>query len=217
MRNISVLVGSLVIFASCTTMKGTPVKSESLPVAKSGSPRFIEDIRINPAGSSTTVENPSFTLKRNAIAKNTGTSSIEGLNALQFKYGILINSPVESLSNEKLLLFLEDWYGTPYRYGGSSKTGIDCSAFTNFLMTDVYGVQIPRTSRDQFQVCKQIDREELREGDLVFFKNRGRISHVGVYLGNNKFAHASTSSGVMISDLAENYFSRRYAGSGRVL
>ena len=198
-------------------MKGTPVKSESLPVAKSGSPRFIEDIRINPAGSSTTVENPSFTLKRNAIAKNTGTSSIEGLNALQFKYGILINSPVESLSNEKLLLFLEDWYGTPYRYGGSSKTGIDCSAFTNFLMTDVYGVQIPRTSRDQFQVCKQIDREELREGDLVFFKNRGRISHVGVYLGNNKFAHASTSSGVMISDLAENYFSRRYAGSGRVL
>lgn len=128
-----------------------------------------------------------------------------------------MDKPVETIWNDRLITFLEDWYGVPYRYGGATKKGIDCSAFTCELMDDVYGVTLPRTSRDQYKAASQISKKSLEQGDLVFFNTRGRgISHVGVYLGNNKFVHASTSSGVMISDLDENYFSKRFSGSGRI-
>lgn len=143
-------------------------------------------------------------------------AQVELISPWIFKYAILMNVPVEDLNNLKLYSFLHEWYGTPYKYGGASKKGIDCSAFTLFLYDIVYNIKIPRTSREQFSFLKRIGRPDLTEGDLVFFKEKTRITHVGVYLGNNKFAHASTSRGVMISDLDELYFSRRYAGAGRL-
>ncbi|MBC7826855.1 MAG: C40 family peptidase [Chitinophagaceae bacterium] len=115
-----------------------------------------------------------------------------------------------------MLEFIEEWYGTPYRYGGTSKQGVDCSAFVNFFMSAVYGLSVPRNSKEQYSAAKKIKKKQLEEGDLVFFNTRGGVSHVGVYLGNNKFAHASTSSGVTISDLDDDYYDRRYVGSGRV-
>lgn len=127
-----------------------------------------------------------------------------------------MDQPIETVWNQKLFLFIEDWYGIPYRYGGETKKGIDCSSFACQLMTEVYGVTLPRRSIDQYYRGERIGKKDLEQGDLVFFNTTGRISHVGVYLGNNKFAHASTSSGVMISDLDDSYFSKRYAGSGRV-
>ena len=127
-----------------------------------------------------------------------------------------MNQPVESVGNEKLFVFLDDWFGIPYRYGGSTRKGIDCSAFACQLMSSVYAVSMPRTSRDQYDNCQRISKKNLHEGDLVFFNTTGRISHVGVYIGNNKFAHASTSSGVTISDLDDYYFLKRYAGAGRI-
>lgn len=142
--------------------------------------------------------------------------AIESMNALQFKYAILLNLPVESILNSRLLLFLDNWYGTPYRYGGTSRKGIDCSAFVNYFMAAVYGVTIPRNSKDQYNAAKKIKKKQLEEGDLIFFNTRGGISHVGVYVSNNKFAHASTSSGVTLSDLDDDYFAKRYIGSGRV-
>jgi cell wall-associated NlpC family hydrolase len=79
------------------------------------------------------------------------------------------------------------------------------------------GLSISRTCREQYADTRRIKKSQLQEGDLVFFKTRGKsISHVGIYLRNNKFIHASTSSGVMISDLNEDYFDARYAGAGRI-
>ena len=205
------------LLASCTSMK----KSTSAATVgektekKTRNPKFLDNIRINPAAH-TAVAKADKKTEKNTASGTSSISVIESCNVLQFKYSILINTPVELLSNYKLLQFIDEWYGTPYRFGGSTKTGVDCSAFTSFLLTNVYGVTIPRTSKEQFDVSQRIDKNELQEGDLVFFNSKGRINHVGVYVGNNKFAHASTSSGVMISDLDEAYFSKRYAGSGRV-
>ena len=129
-----------------------------------------------------------------------------------------MDAPVEELNNEKLIHFIDDWYGTKYRLGGEDKNGVDCSAFVQSFMLSLYGVGLPRTSKEQYAASNRIKKADLSEGDLVFFHTRGKgksISHVGVYLRNNKFIHASSSGGVMISDLTEEYFRQRYVASGR--
>lgn len=142
---------------------------------------------------------------------------IERSRDLQFKYSLYMDVPVELLTDTLLLSFMDEWYGVRYRYGGSTKQGIDCSAFSSELLNYVFGYQVPRTVREQYQACTLLTKEELREGDLVFFNTTGGISHVGVFLMNNKFVHASSSSGVMISDLNETYFAKRFLGGGRVI
>jgi lipoprotein Spr len=110
------------------------------------------------------------------------------------------------------------WLGTPYRYAGNSEHGIDCSGFVNMLCNRVYGINPgARSSTDIYERVDHIDREDLQEGDLIFFRiHRRRISHVGIYLGNSLFVHASTSRGVIISNLNEPYYKRYFAGAGRI-
>jgi lipoprotein Spr len=105
--------------------------------------------------------------------------------------------------------------GTRYRLGGTTKDGIDCSALMQTLFSSLYGVTLPRTAREQYKFSQRISRTELKEGDLVFFNTIGGVSHVGMYLQNNKFVHASTN-GVTISDLYDEYWSRKFIGVGRV-
>ena len=124
---------------------------------------------------------------------------------------------LSATSNMKLFHFVYDWIGTPYRFGGSSKKGIDCSAFTKQLYSDVFNLDIKRNSRDIFSMVSPVGKDELKEGDLVFFKiHSRRISHIGIYLGNNRFAHAS-SKGVAISSLDDAYYSRYFYKGGRLL
>ncbi len=103
---------------------------------------------------------------------------------------------------------------------GSSKDGIDCSAFASLLLSSVYDVnQLPRISADQYHATRRVSKKDLREGDLVFFHTLGkghRVTHVGVYLYNNRFVHASIA-GVQISDLGEGYYLHHYVGAGRVI
>lgn len=143
------------------------------------------------------------------------TNAVEALSALQLKYGILLNIEVELIKNITLYRAIDEWYGTPYRYGGCTKSGVDCSAFVQAIYTALFGIMIPRTAREQYGVSQQIKREELQEGDLVFFNTTGGVSHVGMYLQNNKFVHAG-SSGVTISDLFEDYWMKRLIGVGRI-
>lgn len=120
-----------------------------------------------------------------------------------------------------LYAFVADWIGTPYRFGQNSKKGTDCSGFAYALYLDVYNTNISRSSSaDLMSKSQRIGKKDLKEGDLVFFNinNRrgGRASHVGVYLKDDKFAHASTRRGVIISSLNEPYYSRTYIGAGRI-
>lgn len=142
--------------------------------------------------------------------------SIEYISPTYFRYAILLDIEVEQLSNKKLVEYIHQWWAVPYRIGGSTMSGIDCSNFVRGLTNYAYGLDLPRTSREQAAYCREIEREELKEGDLVFFNTGRGISHVGLYMANNKFVHASTSMGVVISSLDEPYWKRRYVKSGRL-
>lgn len=110
------------------------------------------------------------------------------------------------------------WVGTPYRYGGESRKGTDCSGMVMNVYRDVTGIKLPRNSAKQGEYCRRIKRSELLVGDLVFFTSRrGKgINHVGIYVGNGCFVHASTSRGVIVSDLDQDYYTRTYHSAGRV-
>ena len=124
---------------------------------------------------------------------------------------------LSTTSNVKLFQFVYDWIGTPYHFGGDSRKGIDCSAFTKELYSKVFNLTIKRNSRDIFSMVSPVNRDDLREGDLVFFKIHSRsISHVGIYLGNNKFAHASLR-GVAINSLDDDYYGKHFYKGGRLL
>lgn len=144
-------------------------------------------------------------------------NSIEAASATQLKYSILLNTEVESLPNKSLLDNVDEWYGVRYRRGGNTRSGVDCSGFTVAVYSAVYGMALPRVSREQYRISRKISTTELQEGDLVFFNTTGRgVSHVGVYLGNNRFIHASVSKGVMVNSLFENYYIKRFVGAGRI-
>lgn len=142
---------------------------------------------------------------------------IETAVPVQLKYAVLLDTTVESLPDHFLLQQVDEWMGVRYRSGGNSKKGIDCSGFTSTIFANYCGLQLPRTSKQQYEHCEKIEPDQLRAGDLLFFNTRGRgVSHVGIYLGNNKFIHASVSNGVMVSDRFEPYYSKRFLGAGRI-
>ncbi len=121
--------------------------------------------------------------------------------------------PDARLSNPRQVhLVLSDqlvkWRGTPYRYGGLSRSGIDCSGFVYRTFRERFGIQLPRTTRQQSEIGTRISKKELLPGDLVFFKTgwgEGGL-HVGIYDTQNQFIHASTSRGVMRSSLSNIYW-----------
>jgi murein DD-endopeptidase / murein LD-carboxypeptidase len=116
---------------------------------------------------------------------------------------------------------IENWFSTRYKWGGTSKKGIDCSGFTSTVYENALSLLIPRSSREQFKVGKPIeDMHELKFGDLVFFKSGKRNpGHVGIYIGDGMFAHSSSykKRGVTISKLDEDSYMKRYVGARRIL
>lgn len=122
-------------------------------------------------------------------------------------------------SREKMLMEIIRYMNTPYKFGGNSKKGIDCSAFTQTIFRNAVSVRLNRTTREQYKEGKGIDKKkELKFGDLVFFDTRRTVKpgHVGIYLEDNLFAHASSSKGVTISSITSSYYSSRYMGGRRI-
>lgn len=132
------------------------------------------------------------------------------------EYANLLDVSEKALHNTKLYSFITNWYGTPYRFGGQNEKGVDCSGFANILYKEIYNIQLPRASKDIAKNIKRKYTKNLKEGDLVFFTfgKSNEINHVGVYLHNNKFVHASTSKGVIISDLTEPWYGNYLAKCG---
>jgi lipoprotein Spr len=122
-----------------------------------------------------------------------------------------------SIRNKTLYEFIKEWEGTPHRMGGNSQNGVDCSGLVCALYTEVYQTSFTnRSARDIYTEVEVIEKEALQEGDLVFFKIRGRhIDHIGVYLNDGRFVHTSSSRGVMVSSLEEPYFKKCFFAAGR--
>lgn len=135
------------------------------------------------------------------------------------KAAVKLNMDIDMNDNHHLYVEVADWMGVPYRYAGNSKRGTDCSGFTAQIYKKVYKKKLERSSDDQRDKdSRKVSRRNLQEGDLVFFssgQSRKKVAHVGIYLKNNKFAHASTSKGVIVSNLDEDYYRRHWLSGGR--
>jgi len=141
------------------------------------------------------------------------------VSVFTFALALLLAFQVGSVfADSKLDKEIAPLIGTDYKYGGTTTKGFDCSGFTGYVFNEL-GIDLPRSSRDMFSWEKstKISDEDLRAGDLVFFNTSGSgVSHVGIYIGNNKFAHAA-SKGVTITSLDESYYAKRYLGARRIL
>lgn len=126
-------------------------------------------------------------------------------------------SPTADSMAHQLKRAAEDWAGTPYRLGGTDRSGIDCSGFVAHLYAVVLNRSVPRTTADQARTGRPVQTDALQPGDLIFFQLPRKQRHVGVYLRDNRFTHASVSEGVTISDLEDAYWQRNYWTARRLL
>lgn len=132
---------------------------------------------------------------------------------------LLLGVDINLEDNHKLYLEAADWIGAPYRGGGDSKRGTDCSGMVYQIYRKVYRTQVPRNSEELKNKSNKIAKRNLKEGDLVFFssnRSKKKVAHVGIYLKNGKFIHSSTSRGVIVSRLGEDYYSRHWICGGRI-
>lgn len=122
-----------------------------------------------------------------------------------------------NLNSKNIINYAKKYIGTKYAYGGSGPGAFDCSGFTRYIMGK-FGIDLPHSAREQFSYGMVVSRSDLKQGDLIYFATSGRngISHVGIYMGDGYFIHASLQ-GVMISSLNHSYYSSRYVAATRLI
>jgi len=150
-------------------------------------------------------------VKNDSGATFTSTDEIVG------KYAQLLSVPKDSIKNMKLYTVIEQYSIAPYKYGGNDQTGVDCSGFSSAIEKLVYGVSIPRSTGQQAKAIQSKNISDLKEGDLVFLKLGGSsINHVGVYLQNGFFIHATSNLGIVLDNLNDPDTQQRFMTCGSV-
>jgi probable lipoprotein NlpC len=155
---------------------------------------------------------------KKAVLKGSPGEVVKPQNFIADKYADIMGVDKSNIQNGRLYNFIEEWSGTPYRFGGLDKNGVDCSGLAYLLEQQVYGINIPRMTSQQINVIKRKYEDELQEGDLVFFDFDGKkFSHVGVYLQNGYVVHASTRRGVIIIKLRDPSMYRYFSRAGSIM
>jgi len=132
---------------------------------------------------------------------------------------VKLNVKVDFKDNHDLYIESANWIGVPYRYGGTTKRGVDCSGLAINIYKSVFDKRLKRSTTEQLRQTSKVSRGKLKEGDLVFFsssKSKKQVGHVGIYLKDGKFIHASTSKGVIVSKLNEPYYKKHWMRGGRI-
>lgn len=177
-------------------------------------------------GCSASTDDGEYSVTKNKKVKQEEVASVTGIQ----KKSLIEQSNLETLTNivseysnstvdrDAVMIRIIELINTPYLWGGTTTNGIDCSAFVQRVMKYALGIDLPRTSAVQSGVGEEVAREDLQFGDLIFFNTKGRgVSHVGIYLGENVFAHSSSSGGVKTSSLTEDYYNAKYLWGRRVI
>lgn len=133
------------------------------------------------------------------------------------KYSDNLGYQLIGTENKLLVTTVSDWLGTPYKYSGCDRNGTDCSCLVKNIYKQVYGIDLDRRSIEIFKSTSIIKKENLEEGDLLFFITSGKtVNHIGIYISASKFVHSSTTKGVMISDINEEFWIKTFYKAGRV-
>ncbi len=220
MKRSHIVIAALAIagassLTSCSTPKGVRATASTISASHTFSGVDVPLLK-KPAITSVCLKTLEMASTPTATAKDIDPA--EG-NTLRMRFADMMKVTPQILTNTHLYKFIDSWLGTPYRLGGTTRKGIDCSAFVQQLYTNVFGTSLVRTAFEQFGMAHRLFNDDsLKEGDLVFFRTvSSRISHVGVYITNNFFVHSCTSKGVTVSSLDEKYWSKTYAGAGRIM
>ncbi|MDO4461660.1 MAG: C40 family peptidase [Bacteroidia bacterium] len=200
-----VLCVGVLAFSSCSSSKKSAGKTKTVSVSQ------LKGAKSTSSGSKSTSSAKNTDSNKPTIGKMDAATASK-------KLGVKVTSS----DNQKLYFTAASWIGTPYKYGGLTRGGVDCSGFTYTIYKEVFGKTLARQSKDMLTTnCKKTDKKNLKEGDLVFFRTDGKRSsepnHVGVYLKEGKFIHASSSKGVVVSDLATDYYIKTYISGGKVV
>ncbi len=212
------------------------MKSYVLSALALGSAFLSFFYEVQPSSATTTSEEaqlvtPAEQLQEWALEHNSSKpadlfNEVTREKSLTFKDSLFYNYYSQSLGlkldfneDKDLLETVSNWIGTPYRRGGSTQRGTDCSGFVSKVYKQVYGITLTHSSRSMFQEVDRVPKTAMETGDLVFFR-RGPgqpIFHVGIYLKNGKFIHAATNGGVMINSLMSPYYKKHFYAAGRVI
>lgn len=140
----------------------------------------------------------------------------EKLNALINTQSLAYDAIQNAILVAKLTSAYQEWAGTKYLWGGDSKKGIDCSAFVRRIFRKVFNYEMPRVTTSQIQQGKRITKEELKTGDIIFFRPENRTNHTAIYLGDSLFIHSSSSKGVSIASINNSYWKKYFKFGVRV-
>jgi cell wall-associated NlpC family hydrolase len=186
------------------------------------SPRFGSHEKKKSSSETTTHHSPRFSSKEaeeevKENDKKPDTKEVERIASGTRDFRKEKNAAIKPLDQSKMMREISKYMGVTYVHGGSSSEGMDCSGYTMIVYKNAMGKSLPRSSREQSKIGKAVELSELKFGDLIFFNTTGEsASHVGIYLGDDLFAHASVSLGVTISSLQSSYYVKRYESARRI-
>jgi cell wall-associated NlpC family hydrolase len=193
-----------------------------LEACSSSSPRFT-DKEKKPANKEVQRKGPRFSSKEaeeeaKENDKKVDSKDIEKITAGTRDFKKEKNPAIKPLDQSKMMREISRYMGVPYLYGGTTAQGLDCSGYTMLVFKNAVGKLLPRSAAEQAKIGTNVGLQNLKFGDLVFFNTTGeQYSHVGIYLGDDLFAHASVTLGVTISSLQSSYYESKYLGARRVI